>query len=365
MKHLDVKFTDTPEEEIAMIQRELSLASLANSIEASIKEGTEFDEQSRIALVNLLVELNEMFSLELPEEGVSPEIALRKASRDINLSRVLREKGLVRLYRLVNTIDPEHNVPIYKTLINPYTGNPFERQEDIIDWFCREAHVARSTVFQRKATLDRMTKLGFTLQEAFTRIIKSPYAFHEILKTLGEYDRDGNMIRTEPETVLKVANRLFMHNSDEYEELEEAVEEYQSGNQTAKDMVNLIKTFKPMLVELVDELSNYESTRDMMETFRHDVMDKPEIIYTWEGDVLIVAYIQKAFDPEGTEYIMEVREIPFIPDIPERLPKEIHEDLTERLPMSGYKRNQRLEQIAQWQEAQEEVDEEDVDNIPF
>jgi hypothetical protein len=98
----------------------------------------------------------------------------------------------------------------------------------------------------------------------------------------------------------------------------------------------------------------------MMQTFRHDVLDKPEILYTWDGDILVAVYIQKAYDQEGTEYIQDVQEIPFIPDIPKKLPKEILEDLTERLPMGGYKRKERLRQIEKFLP----VDEEEED-LPF
>ncbi|KKL11849.1 hypothetical protein LCGC14_2541650, partial [marine sediment metagenome] len=197
-KELAISFTDSPQEEIALIKREFNLSDAAKELEKAIMQGDVMSEDAHIQLAELLTTFQEMFSLELPSLGDTAEDTLRLSSRDINLSRLLRERGLVRLYRLIKERD-EENIPLFLAYIDPYSQSPFKTQEDFIGWIAKDAHIPRSTLFMRFATYDKMLGVGFELEPAFHTVITKPYAMREVLNMVGEWDREKNLIAVEPE----------------------------------------------------------------------------------------------------------------------------------------------------------------------
>jgi hypothetical protein len=188
-----IRFTDNAQEELSRLSKELRLSNLINQI----GDSGNIPQDVKDDLRNLIFTLADMFGSDLPAAVADPVEALRTASRDINLARVLAERGLFRFYQLLKTTTVVYDdtyreeipVPIYTQLVDPDTGEPFYRQEDFVMWFCREAKVSRALVFQRIATINRLLTLGFPLDEAYQTILSKPYAIQETLKELAVWHR--------------------------------------------------------------------------------------------------------------------------------------------------------------------------------
>jgi hypothetical protein len=326
-KDLKISFTDSPEEEVALIQRELGLSDVADQLERALIHGEALPEEVQLMMAQIVTGLQEMFSLDLPSLGETPEETLRLSSRDINLSRLLRERGLIRIYRLVN--ESNNGVPLFMTYLDPYNDEPFSRKEDFIGWVAKDAHIPRSTMFMRFSTYDKMLAIGFDLETAFQTVITKPYAMREVLKLAAEWDK-GSLVNVNPEVVKNIAEQVY--SEADREELIELADQY-TDDSSPVNLQKLVNAYKPALREFIGELAEHTNTKDMMEYVRHDVLDKPEISYSWKNEALILHVVRKAVDEDGTEIVIDVEDIPFVPDYPGIIEEDIVDDLLDRLPI--------------------------------
>jgi hypothetical protein len=330
-KELAISFTDSPEEEVALIKREFNLSDVAKELEGAIMEGDVMSEDSHIQLAQLLTTFQEMFSLELPALGDTTEDTLRLSSRDINLSRLLRERGLVRLYRLIRERD-EDNVPLFLGYLDPYGGTPFKTQEDFIGWIAKDAHIPRSTLFMRFATYDKMLGVGFELEPAFQTVITKPYAMREVLNLVATWDRGGRITDVNPQIARSLASRIL--SEEEAAPLIEAADYYEE-NPSPVALKELIVLFRPAIKTFIEELAHHTNTKEMMDYVRYDILAKPEISYSWKDEALILHIVRKAIADDGTEVVINVEDIPFVPDYPGEIDEEIVDDLLDRLPIKN------------------------------
>jgi len=332
-RNLAINFTDSPQEEVELIQHEFNMSDAAKELEKAIMEGSTMSEEAHIKLAELLTAFQEMFSLDLPTLGDTTEETLRMSSRDINLSRLLRERGLVRMYRLIKEVD-EHNIPLFLGYIDPYSESPFKTREDFIGWIAKDAHIPRSTLFMRFATYDKMRGIGFDLGNAFLTVITKPYAMREVLNLVAEWDRAGNIIDVTPQVARNIANKIL--SDDEAAAVVEAADFY-AENPSPVALKELIEVFRPAVKQFIEELAQHENTKEMMEYVRYDVLARPEISYTWQDEALILHIVRKGITDDGTEVVINVEDIPFIPDYPGKIDTEIIDDLLDRLPIRNRK----------------------------
>ena len=329
-KELVISFTDSPEEEVALIKREFNLGDAAKELEKAIMDGDVMSEDSHIQLAQLLTTFQEMFSIELPVLGDTTEDTLRLSSRDINLSRLLRERGLVRIYRLLKEKD-ENNVPLFFGYIDPYSGGPFKTQEDFIGWIAKDAHIPRSTLFMRFATYDKMLGIGFELEIAFQTVITKPYAMREVLNLVATWDRGGRITDVNPQIARNLATRIL--SEEEAVPLIKAADYYEENPESTVALKELINVFRPAIKSFIEELAYHSNTKEMMDYVRYDVLAKPEITYSWKDEALILHIVRKAIADDGTEVVINVEDIPFVPDYPGAIDQEIVDDLLNRLPI--------------------------------
>ena len=330
-RELQITFTENPQQEIDLVRKELNLSDLTEKMNAVVFEKEQLTEDEEIKLAELLATLQEMFSLDLPELKEEIERNLRLSSRDINLSRILRERGIMRFYRLIKE-KTEDGIPLFMTAINPLEGVPFQRQEEFITWVALEAHMPRSTLFMRFSVYDKLKTLGFELEDAFRTVITKPYAMRKVLNLLGEWDREKNLISVEPEIATKIAQKVLTR--EEADKVQEIADIY-IEDPTEENLGKLTTAFEPALGEFIREISLHPNTREMMDYVRHDIMGKAEISYSWHNEALIISITKKALDETGTEFIVGVEEIPFAPDYPYEIPEEIILDILTRLPIKN------------------------------
>jgi hypothetical protein len=329
-REIKINFTDNPKEEIALISKEFNMSSLTGTMEKIIDAEEELTEEEKVQVAIVISNLQEMFSLELPEIDSTIEKTLRLSSRDINLSRILRERGIVRFYRLLR--QKEDGIPVFHSLLNPYDDTPFARQEDFIAWVALEARMPRSTLFMRFSTYDKMLELGFSLQEAFETVITKPYAMRKVLNLLGTWDREKNLTGVDPTVASKVAQKVLPF--EEAQKIHTLVEKYEE-EPTEAGLQDLATSFKPALAEFITELAEHPNTKEMLDFVQHDILGKPEISYKWRDEALIVMITRKAIDESGMEIVTSTDEIPFVPESPYLLPEEIFTDLITRLPIKN------------------------------
>jgi hypothetical protein len=355
-KPLEISFTDSPQEEVALIRKEFNLGDAAQELEKAIMGGEVMSEEAHIKLAELLTAFREMFSVNLPELGDTAEETLRVSSRDINLSRLLRERGLVRLYRLIKE-RTDDGVPLFMSYLDPYGESPFKTQEEFVGWIAKDAHIPRSTLFMRFSTYDKMQGLGFDLENAFQTIITKPYAMRKVLNMTAEWNRTGQITSVNPDIVRKVARQVF---SGEQAEAIVSYADYYERDPNPVALQELVQAYKPALKEFINELAAHQNTRDMMEHVQHDVLGKPEISYSWKDETLILSVIRKAVAEDGTEVILEIEDIPFVPDYPGKIEEAIIDDLLNRLPIKN-----RREILAERDRQALIVDDEELDKLPF
>ena len=317
---INTLFTESAEEEVKQLISDIKLQDAFDSVKSSSDLSPELKQQ----MLELIALFAELFSVSLPDviEG-DVSTTLRVASRDINLSRLLRERGLFRIYRLTELTKEDGETPIYVGMLNPLTGEPFNRMEDLIGYFCEASHVSRSLVFQRLATIKRCQYLGMDLEKTFKTIIAKPYAISETLRTVGQWD-GGELVSIAPEVV----DRLM----DKYGEPEGEVPLLPDGRKDyTEDQV------REAFVSLLDEVAEHERVKDVLDYVRHDILKKPEISYKWDRqtDALVVELVQKEVQENGGEIIANVLSIPFYPDIQGKLPEPVKQDLIKRLPMTN------------------------------
>ncbi len=355
-RELAITFTENPQQEIDLVRKEFNLSDLTDKMNNVVLNTGQLTEEEAMQLAELLRTLQEMFSLDLPELKEDIEKNLRLSSRDINLSRILRERGIIRLYRLVKETT-EDGIPLFMTVLNPLEERPFQRQEEFITWVALDAHMPRSTLFMRFAVYDKLRAIGFELDDAFRTVITKPYAMREVLNMVGEWDREKNLIAVEPEIATKIGQKVLTR--EEFEELQELANLY-TEDPTDVNLGKLTTAFEPALEEFIREMSAHPNTREMMDYVRHDVLGKAEISYSWHGDSIIVSITRKALDETGTEFIIGVEDIPFSPDYPFALPEEVVSDLLTRLPIKN-----RREVLDRIEREKKEKKEKGVDKLQF
>jgi hypothetical protein len=180
---ISISFTDNPEQEVLRLGNELKLSNIVQKLNSP----EPLSDDVRGDIKDLLWVVTDLFNTTLPILDSSPEETLRKASRDVNLSRLLRERGMARLYLLSqskktievydekNELLQEVKVNVFQTLKDPYSGAPFKTQKDFLAWFCKDAKVSRALVFIRFGTYNKLTtSLGYSLEEAFNIVITKP-----------------------------------------------------------------------------------------------------------------------------------------------------------------------------------------------
>jgi len=354
-RELKITFTENPQQEIDLVRKEINLIDLTDKMNAVVFKGEKLTEEEEIQLAELLATLREMFSLDLPELKEEIEKNLRLSSRDINLSRILRERGIIRLYRLIKEKN-EDGIPLFMTVINPFEGTPFQRQEEFITWVALDAHMPRSTLFMRFSVYDKLRTLGFELDDAFRTVINKPYAMRKVLNLLGAWDREKNLIGVEPKIATKIAQKVLTR--EEADKVQELADTY-IEKPTEENLGNLTTAFEPALGEFIRELSLHPNTREMIDYVRHDIMGKAEISYSWHNESIVVSITRKALDETGTEFIIGIEEIPFAPDYPFEIPEEVVLDLLTRLPIKN-----RRDVLAQMERDKEKAKEK-VDKLVF
>lgn len=332
IKELSVRFTDNAEEEVVSLAKDLQLMKVAGMLRSP---DIAIPDEYRAALYSLLSVVTDLFATSVPLVSNDPEETLRAVSRDINLARLLRERGLFRLYLLINRRtkpeDGSQGVPIFMSMINPLDGSPFAKQEDFIAWFCDEAHVARSLVFMRLATIGRLVSLGFTLDDAFSLIITKPYAIREILNMVANWRQD-DLVSVNPETMLRLADHIV---PEAREEIAEIITAMQEDPDDASLEHELREASRPVIAGLLREVGDHERTKDAMDWVKFDLLKKPEIKYSFDPDgcVLNIEYHQRASGQDGEEYSLPPIVIPFVPDTTTQVPPEVIKDLITRLPI--------------------------------
>lgn len=309
-----IKFAETPQEELTVLNTEVQ---------------DDGDVNNRAAAAVLV----ELFGDGLPSVEADPVEALRLASRDFKLGRLLKERGVFRLFMVTKLTDAS-GMPFYRTQINPDTQTFFSSQEEFIGWFCSEAGVTRVTIFTRIATIERLLWLGMSLEEAYNTLLRKPHAIREALKIVADWDGE-EIVGMTPEIAATLAERVLPADTVATVRTLAAVSNDESEDDddraAAQDKLNSI--LKPALAGLVQEVAAHESTRDALDFIRHDIAGKPEIKYRWDyqRDEMVCEVISKRKDHAGTEYIDQVLTVRLIAD--PVLPDALRADLIKRLPI--------------------------------
>lgn len=324
-------FTETAEEEVEKLIEDLQVASAFDEL----KNNPSISPELKRKMLGLVAMFADLFSAKLPDIVDNDlDATLEVASRDINLSRLLRERGLFRIFRLIKMKKEDNITPIYIGMISPITGEPFRRMEDLISFFCEASHVSRSLVFSRLNTIENCMGIGMTLEKAFKTIISKPYAITETLRMIGDWEH-GELVNVNEDIAQKIVAKFGTPKEPEaisFDNLEDAdkQQEIKASNYTKQEM-------NDALVSLLDEVASHDRVKDVLDFVRHDVLKKPEVTYRWdkETDALIVELVRKEVAENGSEFVSEVLSIPFYPDIQGALPQEIRADLIKRLPISN------------------------------
>lgn len=323
-KEVSINFTDTAEEEVRNLVNDLQLIPVATYLQ---KSDAPLPPELQSMITQLLATLSDLFSSELPDVDPDPEATLRTISRDINLARLLRERGLFRLFRLTRHTDG-NGLPAFMSLINPDTGGPFSTQKEFIGWFCREAHVSRGLVFMRNSTIDKILSLNLTLQDAFNLVISKPYAIQETLNMIAVWE-DGELRDINTEVALQMAKKV---SPTRVPQLEAVAATFDSDPDAIEDFKEMTK---PVIADLLYEVASHDRAKEVMNMVKHDILLKPEITYEWDrmSGILMVRLVRKEVDSEtGVDVTTHPIMVPFVPDTPD-LPDEIAEDLIRRLPI--------------------------------
>jgi hypothetical protein len=321
-------FTGSAEEELRRLYDELQISDVVDAL-----RGKNLPDQVQALIVPLTTTILDLFGTGTPAIGMDPISTLKSASRDINLSRILRERGLFRLYRLLNTND-ERNIPLYQSLTDPDTGEPFDRREDLIGWFCKSARVSRSVVFMRMATIDKLLGLGFDLDDCYATVLTKPQAIRETLRQIADWEVGGELAHVDPDVAIRLAEKYLP--LDEQEKVAGYARKMKSEDPAEQDEAEegIVKAVRPAIGKLVSEVAAHDNTKDVMAFVRSDIAGLPEIAFTWdyEHDELECEIIIKG-NKGGTEYVRDIITTRFIPD------NEVHPDLrrelTTRLPIKN------------------------------
>ena len=324
-----IRFSENAREELRHLYDELKLDQLM----AAIKDGRIPSDLQQIILPATAT-LLDIFGTEIPAIGMDPIETLKIASRDINLARIVRERGLFRLFRLLNTNDGSTGDPLWQGLTDPETGEPFRRREDLIGWFCHSARVSRSIVFMRMATIEKLTGLGFTLDDAYATILTKPTAIREALNEVADWHK-GSLEDVDPKVALRLAQKYLP--PAERKEVEKLVETATDEEADPHDRENahngIITHMGTAIVELVKDVAAHDDARDAMEMVRIDMAGRPDIKYSWdyEKDELICEVTIHAEDKTGMQYVKDIFTIRLVPD--RAMDDGLRHDLINRLPI--------------------------------
>ena len=342
MKDLTLSFTDTAEEEIDRLVLELGLVPLAQALNANM---ANLPPELKDSIEKVLFVILDMFSADIPNIAGDPEETLRVVSREINLGRLLKERGIFRFYRLLEQTvyyhpdtgeasysEKEGYVPVSlcQTINNPATGQPFAHDNEFIGWFCEEAHVSRSLLFRRIMAIRRMINtLGFDLEESFNILVSKPFAIEETIRMIADWDKDG-LANIDPDVVVAIAKKVQPSQAEEWQLLADR------AGEDPEALEYLIENSKPVIADLLREVADHQRSKDAMDTVRHDILKIPELSYRWDedGDFLVVSVVVKEISEDGTDWVKEINHVPFIPDTVS-LPSEIRNDLIKRLPIKN------------------------------
>lgn len=343
LRDISVNFTESAEDEVKALVKDLQLIPLASALAS----GNQVPDELRTQLGSLVTVLTDLFSTSLPDLETNPDETLRKVSRDINLSRLLRERGMFRLYRLVTErtspqrqIEDHGNgyatiydvddggVPLFMLTKNPDTGAPFAKQEEFIGWFCENAHVARSLTFQRFAAIERLLSLGFSLEEAFRLIVSKPYVIQETMKLVANWDK-GDMKSIDPDVAVNMTRRHAPELLDYIQNLAEEAKDDPSA------MDGLKAAIRPVFATMLEEVADNPRAKDAMAYVKHDIVALPEISYAWddEANIFVAEFVRKGIDQAtGQQVLLDIQRIPWVPDV-DHLPEELKQDIINRLAM--------------------------------
>lgn len=327
IRPIEVEFSESAVAAANMTIRALNLLPLMETIK---QENTP--QEIRERLQTLLINLADIFSVDLPDIDGGTEEALYKVSRDMSLSKLFRERGLFRLYRLTReTVDGIHYWSFFS---NPLTGEPFPSREKFLDWFVGDAHIPRSLIYQRMADIDRLTSLGFELDRAYEIVLSKPYVISQALRHLASWDEDNHLEDVDPAVVLMTARKIA--DASMLPAITKAVKDSETDPDVRENMKNI---GAPLLYGLMEELASHERAKDAMAFVKNDILLQPEIKYLWDDETpaLLVTIVLKKLDPETQEeYEMPTLTIPFIPDVAV-LPTEVRNDILKRLPIANRK----------------------------
>lgn len=322
-----IRFSESAGEEVSMLVNELKILPIAEYIQ---DYGDDLPEEFKSWVMTLVNIVADTFSTATPDIVIDPVNTLRTISREIHLAVLLRERGTFRLYRLT-TMKDESGLPLYMNMIDTDTGEPFERQEDFIGWFCEHASVSRGHVFQRLATIERLKTLGFSLEDSFAIILSRPYAIQQTLKDVAKWDR-ARLVSVEPDAAISMAEKVAPMEVDYISEIAER------ARTEPESMEELVEASKPLITGLLQEVAHHERAKEALAFVRHDVLKRPEISYRWDvsTDSLMVEYLE-IVDEDETDFIAQIVTVPFTPILTNAttLPSEVREDMIKRLPIKN------------------------------
>jgi hypothetical protein len=347
VNELSITFTENPEQEVLRLGNELKLKNIVEQLNS----GKALSETFKEDIKDLLWIITDLFTTSLPILDSSPEETLRKASRDVNLSRLLRERGMARLYLLsqskktIEVYDEQNQlvqnikVNVFQTIKDPYSGDPFKTQQDFLAWFCKDAKVSRALVFIRFGTyLKLTTALGYTLEEAFNIIITKPTVIKDALEGIGQWEK-GRLLGINPDIAKNLVHNILPVGDELREQIEcladDVIDAHNRGDEEEEYRLadELANMSVPAIRKLIEELATHESVRDATKLVKNDILKSPEIGYWWD-DYLVgikVELIVKGVDENGTERINDIYTVTLLPDSKEKLPEEIVKDLSKRL----------------------------------
>ena len=342
MNDIVVSFTENAEEELVRFSKELDLSKLLNLVYLQ----KEIPEDLQYLISNLVTTMDDMFSLGLPTLEEDPQQTLVRASRDINLAKILRERGLVRLYLVVKSKAKmeipvgefgemqEVEVKTFQTMQDE-EGNQFTTQEKFLGWFCAAAHVSRALTFQRFAAYDRLKKVGFTLEEAHTLIMTKPSVITRTIDKLVDWGPGGEVNDINPEVARSLAKTsLAGEEQKELLALVDKVIEYEDP----EDIIDMVDKTLPAIRNIIEEVAAHDSARDATFMIDNDILNAPEIKYAWDHQLggLVIEMIIKGVDENGAEHIADIYKTIMLPDSMEELPREILDDLVRRVPIRSH-----------------------------
>ncbi len=274
----------------------------------------------------ILDEVKSILGVAVQDETITE--GLRRAARDINLGRALRERGIMRLYRILEAdyrTEDGVALPAYTFLTNPDTGERFSNKEDLIRWFCTHAGVSRAWVFNRIKVIDRLMVLGFSAEEIYGFMIEKPHAVGESLKVLAEWGEDDEIEAIPSQVILALADRYNK------EDIKNQI--YLPDAERSKDVIQEVT---PLLKEAVREGVSLPNAHDTIAFAKYDLAMKPEISAVWNEDEDCLEVRMYSKRPYEGGLISDILNIKFIPDYPSAVPDEVKDFLCRKL---GIKRS--------------------------